>query len=761
MKIPCSLLQVCFLSLTLLLASCELGQKSDTEGESSAMQANPSPIRKSCGDVLDGASQNKQFYTVRQVYEGDSCDHYQITLSRTCHDGSFGEWEGTTSNFYETCKLDPSRKACTIKGGQPKESKRFYKAPTVAFDQQCESVTLTRICEKQADGQWVYPAWSANPHYATYPYSSCTVREPLSCNIAEHGQTVAVTYFTQRESSVGNPCVPFTTNATCWDGQLSYEPALPEAHYPTCGNSGASCEFEGKTYAHNAYVGEPRQRYKTPIGDQYRKCNASTNMEVQHRYCNNGKITEWDGTFAYSECHQIEKSDWKIVNTDALKINGENSLTFGQMVRGNSRDVYSCGGKVFLHLNSAGNEELFYFSPAPNINSPDQMQRLASDPTGKLNPEIFLTGEGHRQKKFAGFTCIDNQYLLFTVIYPDGNRLNEAPYREKIVAFKTSDNRLLVADEDIYDPAVSSNRGVLYSYLQSPFIWAKEKENYYEVVFNYQALSNYNISQLFSGHIRLNPQGISFEHYDNAEAWKRYLARPSTVYAYDDLKIENYRTPSTAFLKDAGFLRFYPNVFSGGHTPRQDQIDKNYAFEYCPINTNQCQVLTTLKIPAQYIMPSTPYQVSKTYTDYILAGVWGKLVGYQDRIYLFLESGDRRSILEIDLAQHLATQANDETVFQEVAFSDTKIPPANLDKLLSMVLGGQYFITPNEEALIYGEDQGAQSYIDFVTDPMKALEAIEDGMPPYQISYSKVGEIYPGTRDDGFHFMPNWDYMSY
>ena len=784
MKFQFSLLQISLVSFTLFLSACVLSKKSGSDSGSSAVRTNPAPSigqGQSCVNpstkvtVLDGAKEFGQFFSTNKVYEGDACEHYAITLWRTCNNGSFESWQGTTSNFYEKCQLDASKKSCTP--GE-EESKTFYRATTVPWGQSCAEIaqTLTRECTTDQNGKHIFASWTKNPAYATYQFNSCTELEPLACENVNHGESFTKTYYTQKNSTAGNPCVAKTTTATCNNGKLNHSPALPATYYDFCdeGKEYRSCS-NGK-YAHNAIV-ETRTRYKLPVADLNQKCQ----KETQKRICQDGTIGQFDGSYVFPECKTVS-NDWRVVDTTAIAGKLSDRMTY------DGQNLFACGGRVFFVTKTqyftkyiepttynpnptAETEELYYFTPSTNLSTAEIITQFTYDRLGHnsyLPHSIFKTDQEFQRKSFSNFTCIDNQYLLFTISYQDQMRLTGgeylASYAEKVAVFHPDQNLFYVTDANLLDYGSSKGKTASFTsslpassigqtfpdyppYTFAPkFSWLKyytyKNQNLeaYDIVFNYdQGPGSITLSVKSDFGIYFNEYTIRYAEDDFQD---NHLAAILDRHQVSEPKFicsrRAYANPSAGVLpsqKDGNrHVQFYGLQACGSSI---DDPALNYYFEITTPTYRYTWSIPSLpfRVPAKYIGKSTSYVgFGDSYAPYQLAGLKGRLINFDGQnLYLYLAPANFQdsttkhwAILKIDYDRYLEifhsynpyptqlTEAELMEVFPEMDYVSSeetnfnKLPKLakNIYEMLGDIHGSNIFIPATKGMIIRGRYTG-------------------------------------------------------
>ena len=243
-----------------------------------------------CGTANSGETETKTFYSATSVPFGTSCTTVKQDRTRTCNNGTWSAYNGSTSFQYETCATANPLGCSGGYAHNATESKTFYPSTSVPFGQTCVGTTRTRLCN---NGTW--GAWSASTNTA----ESCAPLPGASCpsaGLAHNQEEKKIFYLTdsvpylstcQSEERI-RKC--FNGTVSAWSGSYTFAACTPQAP--------ASCDGT----PHGQSVTQPR--FAVPSVPSGEICPASQN---QSRSCNNGVWSAWTGgTYEFNTC--ISKS---------------------------------------------------------------------------------------------------------------------------------------------------------------------------------------------------------------------------------------------------------------------------------------------------------------------------------------------------------------------------------------------------------------------------------------------------------------------
>ncbi len=651
-----------------------------------------SAAKKSCGQIPDGGIEEQQFYSVSKIYGGQNCEKYRITLHRTCHNGTFGAWEGYPK-YFSTCEVDNSIQGCN-EGEQ--ETKTLYKAAQVPWDQKCAGKKFTRECKPKAmftdeDGQevvWTYDSWEDITTNSGYWAESCVVlQKPAPCKSPdgksiEHGDKISYTYYTQNASTPGKPCKTETAIGECVDGVIKYTPDLPQKTFSFCdeGKPYQGCTYQDKTYAHNDIV-ETRERFADPIGDTINKCKS----EKQYRYCQDGSISpKYSGTYRYPECFSLP------AGTTALSTKDISDSLFPAVGHG----TYACGDTVFLltynhrpskYAPSTTNkytEEMYYFKMVNSNTTNEKIKKLSADDLdpswSQQNVKLFSTESDFYRKGFRNLFCIDNRYLAFSLIYQtsifkSGNEWH-AKESESIFLFdtkktSTSGQKVLVVKDgqeafDLFsEDAYLRQKESIQSYISDSlfnlrylnfqsdiFTYIKTKnsnnKNQYVVTFSY--LNNNNADYFLR---EKNPSVAAFKFSENDtqailshKGFNKQKWENRTFHS--DCEPSDYGHTTAGVLPESGQILYLHSIKYSCHSPRAN-LTQNYVPQVCKNSgTNlTCEIPQNFVIPEKYLKENIVHN-----SAYLLHDTDARFINLNNKLYLLL--ADKKTILQVAYDQN-------------------------------------------------------------------------------------------------------------
>jgi hypothetical protein len=232
--------------------------------------------KSSCGTVPHGGNQSRIRYQSLSVPFGNACKNEE--QSRTCNDGTFGNWSGTFASSDCQVALPAS---CGALSHNQSELRVRFEAATVPFGNSCNVEEQKRTCDNGTLGSWS----------GSFSNASCQVLAPSKCGDIAHGQDSIRTRYQAASVPFGAVCKQEVQEQTCnngtltsWSGTYSQTACVVE-NALSCG----SVPHLGK---------ETRIQYEddeVPFG-------MTCTPEDQTRTCTNGTLGNWSGTFSQGSC---------------------------------------------------------------------------------------------------------------------------------------------------------------------------------------------------------------------------------------------------------------------------------------------------------------------------------------------------------------------------------------------------------------------------------------------------------------------------
>jgi hypothetical protein len=255
--------------------TCSNGAWGEWSGTFAAESCDVEGKRK-CGDIPHGSEEHRLRYESESVPYGAECVSEQQT--RTCTDGTFGEWGGTFT--VTECAPEPPAACADVPHGS-EETRTRYRGDEVPFGQSCESEAQQRRCD---NGNWT--EWSGS-----FTSLACHVGEPPDCEDGAHGSHQTRVRYQASVVPFGTQCAEETQTRTCSAGSWS--------------------EWSGGYAAESCVVADPRPCDDLPHGstrtqDRYQASvvpfGSSCVSETQTSTCNDGTWSAWSGSYAAGTC---------------------------------------------------------------------------------------------------------------------------------------------------------------------------------------------------------------------------------------------------------------------------------------------------------------------------------------------------------------------------------------------------------------------------------------------------------------------------
>ncbi len=200
--------------------------------------------------------------------------------------------------FFGGCEEQTIGDCGDISNGE-NDTRVRYERFEVGPDETCVQETQTILCENGELGEWT----------GTYNFENCKVQEERDCGNVLSGESETRVMYEKEKVDSTSVCKKEVQSRVCidgsfeeWDGDYVFE----------------TCEVEGQASCDNSPHGEKesRKRYKAPSVVEGGICTS----ETQTRTCNNGKWSEWSGSYVNTSCEII--SDEKSASCDSFS-NGE------------------------------------------------------------------------------------------------------------------------------------------------------------------------------------------------------------------------------------------------------------------------------------------------------------------------------------------------------------------------------------------------------------------------------------------------------
>jgi len=227
--------------------------------------------------VASGTTESKTMYVASTAKFGESCQPELRT--RTCNNGAWSSWTGKAD--FESCVVEKPLSCGKVAHGGTESQVRYEKS-AVAFGTLCAAEVQQRSCSNG-----VFSNWSGS-----YSEVNCSVLPALSCQNTPHDGVETRVRYGAESVPYGSSCSSEIQARSCFNGQFgSWSGALT---FASCNVQAASpCEggiASGTTQSRKQFL-----QKEAAFGQTCQE-------EIQTRTCNNGRFSDWSGSFAEPAC---------------------------------------------------------------------------------------------------------------------------------------------------------------------------------------------------------------------------------------------------------------------------------------------------------------------------------------------------------------------------------------------------------------------------------------------------------------------------
>ncbi len=237
----------------------------------------------SCGDIAHGESDLRVMFESSSVAFGESCN--KENQKRICENGKLSDWSGSFSS--EKCEVKGPADCGSLAHGESESRFRFL-GDSVPYNGRCAREEQKRSCSNG-----VLSAWSGS-----YKFEKCDVQGPANCGNLAHGDSEARVMFESSSVAFGESCQKEDQKRSCNNGKLS----------DWSGSfSSEKCEEKGPADCGSLAHGDSESRImfeKSSVA-----FGGSCKKEEQKRNCKNGNLSDWSGSFSSEKCEVKDPSD--------------------------------------------------------------------------------------------------------------------------------------------------------------------------------------------------------------------------------------------------------------------------------------------------------------------------------------------------------------------------------------------------------------------------------------------------------------------